>query len=392
MSINKKLNSIGRDNIGLEYLGRIYESQLYVDEIIKSKEMFQIGSEYEQSFNSQNFGTVAVCDIPPTEIAVRNMCLKVVLTCNASSLPACWGYNLIDELRVNIPGDNTPREKSGLANFIQCIREIDDKEKQKNFIALGGDAKVTFTGEAVAYIHLNVLCSSLNCNVSRWFPVHLLHRSVRLNIKLKKDTEIKTAGTIAIKSFDIVWERAGVLNPDKSLKSKNELYKLPWYETYDYDFQNVTNALTTPHRVKLDSVDAGEYDQLMLYVNKNADRDTNLAPFLGRDFTNVEYKMSGTKVMDSFGQLNKLKELWRREYASEYNIGGTTYYYFPIYLSAIPYVKQLEEKMYAQGADLSNENNIITFSLADNDAHNLHVIATTKMMYVFKNGLCTRLR
>jgi hypothetical protein len=397
MSAEKLLASVGGKNKNIKGLvpAQVELSQIYVEQnnYLKSKEIYARAHEYTKTLSNFNYGVQGHVTLTPGEIFVKNLCLKLELAAGTYTLPPAWGYNLIDDIRVNIPGSQR-QDVSGRANFIVTMYEANSDSKRNDLISLaGGNADVVNpANNVVAYIHLNILTSSIDEQNQYWFPMHLLNQNVDIQIRFKRSADFIKAGTAPnFVNAELFYERCNVFDMNK-LKSKKQVYVLPYRQLrdFEYSFTGVVNAPGAS--IRMDGLtEDGELDQVFVYTSVDTDRATNKNELTGAEMTNILAKLADREIVRGDVDFHSILQLWDHKDQLKYTLGGATQRFYNLPFGAVPYKMQHKQRQYVNGADISQDDLKFSFTSAA-VASKLYAIPMYKVLMTFHNGLMQHIR
>jgi hypothetical protein len=397
MSAEKLLATIGGKNKNIKALvpGQMELSQLYQegDNYLKSKEFYARAHEYTKPLNNFGFSQSGNVTLPPGEIFVKNICLKVVLASGTYTTPPAGGYNLLDDIQVNIPGSQRQCVR-GRSNFIVTMYEANSDSKRVDLINLAGGSVdvVNPANNVVYYIHLNILTSSMDEKCQQWYPLHLLNQNIDIQFKFKSATEFIKAGTApAFISAELFYERANVFDMSK-LKSKKSVYPILFRQIRDHEFV-FNGSLTAPGpSIRLDGMtEDGELDQILIYTSIDSDRTTNKNGLTGAVMQNILAKLADREIVRGDVDFHSLLQLWDHKDQLKYTLAGNQQRFYNLPFGAVPYKKQQQERTYINGSDISQDDLRISFT-STAVASILYVIPIYKVLHTFHNGLQQHVR
>ena len=397
MSAEKLLATVSGKNKNVKALvpGQMELSQIYQDNnnYLKSKEIYARAHEYTKPLNNFGFGQSGNVTLTPGEILVKNICLKVVLASGTHTTPPAGGYNILDDIQVNIPGSQRQNIR-GRSNFIVTMYESNSDSKRADLINLAGGPVdvVNPANNLVYYIHLNILTSSMDENNQQWFPMHLLNQNIDIQFRFKAASDFIKAGTApAFVSAELFYERANLFDMNK-LKSKKEVYPLLFRQIRDHEF-TFTGSLTAPGAsIRLDGMtEDGELDQIFVYTSIDSDRATNKNGLTGAVMQNILAKLADREIVRGDVDFHSLLQLWDHKDQLKYTLAGTEQRYYNLPFGAVPYKRQLDQRTYVNGSDISQDDLRISFT-SPAVASTLFVIPVYKVIKTFHNGLMQHIR
>jgi hypothetical protein len=397
MSAAKILSTIGAPNNNVKrlYPGQQQFSSIYNEERYKKSKEFIIGShEFVKNLTNFGFGQSGTFNLDPSELFMGNICLKIELDATtAVTLPPCWGYNIIDEIQLNVPGAQK-EIMSGKTNFLLTVYECNSDSKRQSALNLGSSNNVTQYvnpgGSIIAYVHLNILCSSMDENQKTLFPIHLLNQNISCQIKFKRATDFVVAGaTPTFVNVEALYERFSVYDHEK-LKSKQEIVRIPYRLTRDFPYA-FTGSTTAVASIRADGLtEDGELNNLFFTSNLDTEISTNKNSLQGDKLTNITVKLGDRNLLSGDFDFQSLLQLWHKKDQMKYQL-ATEQRYYDCKISNMDYKDQLKYHIYTNGGDFSQEDIKFSFN-SPNGASTFNVIAIYKNVMTFHRGLMNNMR
>lgn len=399
MSAEKLLASIGGPNKNTKNIhpGKIQLSDLYVDPMnyVKAKEIYHQASEYKKTLQAFGFGRQAQVQLTPAEMFLGRLYIKCEFSFGGNcTLPPVFGHQVIDQVQVNLPGSQRVF-KSGDLIFVQNMYEANSDNKRNALIELaGGNANVVNpTGSFVTYILLPVLTSSVDERRNYKYPIHLLNSNIDIQIRFRNavDCVVATPTNVNFVNAELLYERYNLYDP-KMLKSKKDVYVLPYYEAREFFF-SFTGDNVNAQTIRVDGVtEDSETVDMLIQAELDSERGTNKNYVTGLDIRNLIAKLADREIIRSEdAKFHRIMQLVCNKDELAYTLSGTKQRYFRIPFSPLPYKEQASHNKYVNGSDLSQDDIKISFISAVG-ASRLKVYTFKKKLITFHNGLQQNIR
>ena len=228
--------------------------------------------------------------------------------------------------------------------------------------------------------------------MSQYYPNYQLNQHTEFLIDFNYAENIVSAGTAPLSmSARIFYEYAGVLH-NKDLREKfgdNGGEQLNTHEIVSYEYNTSANG-SLLRSVDLRSFPTSEIDELVMFVTIATDITTNKNRYLTQPLTDIKLTMSDREIINSKGDFQELKELWRQNCPNVFKIGGVEKRFYVLDLSPINYVRSESKDMYVQGVILSEEDILLEYTVPTDVPHVLHIYGIKKTIHHLKNGNLSR--
>lgn len=399
MSAEKLLSTIGGFNKNTKNLhpGRVHLSDLYVDPVqfIKSKEMYHQATEYKKTIQAFGFGQQGQVQLTNGEMFFGRCYLKMEFSFTGNcTLPPIFAHQCIDQVQVNQPGAQRVF-KSGDLLFLQNMYESNSDSKRNALIELAGGTAdiVNPTANLVVYILLPILTSSVDEQRNYKYPIHLLNSNLDIQIKWRAaaDCVKATPANVNFVNAELYYERYNLFDPSM-LKSKKEVYVLPYYEAREFVF-SFTGDNVNAQTIRVDGVtEDAETTDMIIQVELDSERNTNKNYNTGLDIRNLQVRLADREIiLSEDDKFHRILQLVCNKDELAYTVGGSKQRYFRIPFSPMPYKEQAKAHKYVNGADLSQDDIKIKFISAVG-ASRLKVYTFKKKLITFHNGLVQNVR
>ena len=393
MSVQKKLATLSNNDSLISVLpGSLYMSALRKTIYIKNKDTFQVSSDRELTVQNAIFGSQASFRV--REQFTRNFVLQITLPIGTYTLVENWAENLIVRVTQRIGGDNEI-VKNGWANTLQTIRESETIEKRDKYMIKTGSATSNPTSPVKAYVFLNIQTSSINKEMSQYYPNYQLNQHTEFLIDFNYAENIISAGTAPLSmNARVFYEYAAVLH-NKDLRPKFDGpngkggEQLNTHEIVSYVY-NIKADGSLSKSVDLRSFPTSEIDELVFFVTNTSDIVTTKNRFLTQPVTNIKLTMSDREIIDSKDSFDEIKQLWRQNCPNVFKVGGVEKRFYVLDLSPINYVRSESRDLYVQGVILSEEDILLEFDVPTDVPSVLHIMGIKKTIHHLKNGNLAR--
>lgn len=359
---------------------------------IKNKDTFQVSSDREITVQNAIFGSQGSFRV--REQFTRNFVLEITLPTGTYTTVENWGENLIARITQRIGGEQEI-VKHGWANTLQTIRESEKMAIRDAYFEKTGLVVANPANPIKAYVFLNIQTSSINRELSQYYPNYQLNQHTEFLIDFNSSADVVSAGTPpTTMSARIFYEYAGVLhNKDLMPKFDGPTGKggeqLNTHEIVSYQY-NMNTTGDLKRSVDLRSFPTSEIDELIMFVTNTTDITTNKNRFLSQPLKNIKLTMSDREIIDSKDDFHEMKALWRQNVPNEYKVGGVDKKFYVLDLSPVNYVRSESKDVYVQGVLLSEEDLLLEFDVPADVACVLHIMGVKKTIHHFKNGNLSR--
>jgi hypothetical protein len=329
------------------------------------------------------------------EIFIGRIYLKMeFIFAGNCTLPPVFAHQIIERVHLNLPGSQ-PVFKSGDLIFIQNMYESNSDNKRNALIELaGGNANVVNpTGTLSLYVLLPILTSSVDERRNYKYPIHLLNNNIDIQIKFRNasDCVVATPTNVTFNNCELLYERFNLYDP-KMLKSKRDVYVLPYYESREFFF-SFTGDNVNSKTVRVDGVtEDSEIVDMLLQVELDAERGTNKNYLNGENIRNLITKLADREIVKSDDdKFHRILQLVCNKDELAYTLKGVKQRYFRVPFSPLPYKEQVSHNKYVNGSDLSQDDIKISF-ISPAGASRLKVYTFKKKLITFHNGIQQNVR